>query len=381
MNTTQFLYNFFWEILGLIKSNKRPNMFMWGIQKHIFLDETQTYANLRTDLLGGDLTSPIGIASDLGFDESTVDTLIQHGAGFGTLGSYTFRENTEHQQTLYYLKDKKTGVMKNDFRQNNMNTSIKKLSQRRYLPHFVGISLTSFNGDDVKVGAGEEIPGYLNELELMTQKTAPYGDYLVIDLSHPNMPLYHLLSDEASMIPLIQTIQQTAQIAAPISTPKILLKVPYDISSLEVKSIAQIALKTGIDAIIVAGFASIQKNSEWVKSSGLESLSESTFVTGTPLKEGLIKLVREFRTRTNGFIPLIASGAILSGQDAFDFIAAGASAVEASTIFFTDGPHAMQKLNADLSRILREKGIRRVADAVGMNAPLDPNVEIQDLFN
>ena len=381
MNTTQFLYHFFWKLLGAFMPDKQPSMFVWGIQKQIFMEETQIYQNLRTNLLGGDLTSPIGISSDLGLDESTIDMLIQHGAGFGTLGSYTFRETEEHQQRLYYVKGKKTGVIKNDLRQNNMNVSVKKLSQRRYLPHFVGISLISFNADDVKIGDGREIPGYFNELELMTQKTAPYGDYLVIDVSHPNMPLFPLLSDESSMIPLIQTIQRTAQIAAPISTPKILLKVPYDISLLEIKSVSQIALKTGIDAIIVAGFASLQKNATWVKNSGVEALSDSTFVTGTPLKEGLIKLVQEFRKRTNGFIPLIASGAITSGQDAFDLLAAGACAVEIGSVFFTDGPCAIHKINADLSRILREKRIRNIASVIGINTPLDPNIEIQDLFN
>lgn len=381
MNTTPFLFKLFWNILGIVKPSSQRSMFEWGIQKHIFADETKIYENLRTELLGGDLTSPIGIASDLGVDESTIDLLIQHGAGFGTLGGYTFRENADHYRSLYYVNEKKKGVVKDDFRKKSIDTIGKKLSQRRHLPHFVGISLLSFNADDVKIGSGEEVPGYLNELELITQKVAPYADFLVIDVSQPNVPLYHLLSDESSMIPLIQNIRQTAEIAAPISTPKILLKVPYDISALEVKSISQIALKTGVDAIIVAGFATVEKHKEWIKNCGLEALSPTAFIAGKPLKSDLINLVRAFRKRTNGLIPLIASGAVLSGQDAFDLLAAGASAVEADCVFFTDGPCAIHQMNADLSRILRKKGIRRIADVIGMNTPLDPNVELRDLFD
>ena len=113
----------------------------------------------------------------------------------------------------------------------------------------------------------------------------------------------------------------------------------------------------------------------------MEALSPTAFIAGKPLKSDLINLVRAFRKRTNGLIPLIASGAVLSGQDAFDLLAAGASAVEADCVFFTDGPCAIHQMNADLSRILRKKGIRRIADVIGMNTPLDPNVELRDLFD
>ena len=381
MNTTQFLYGLYWKILGILNPDNQPNLFSWGVKKQIFAEDTKYYENLKTKLFDVELTTPIGISADMDIDVTTMDALIQQGAGFCTFGSYTLRPIPDHKQTLYYKNGRKMNALKQNLQEHDLTGSAVKLSQRRYLPHFVGISMLSYNADEMKIGNGEERPGYLVEYELMTQKAAPSCDFLVINISHPSMPLYQLLSDESSMRPLIETIQQTAQISAPISTPKILLKVPYDITPLEVKSLSQIALKTGLDGIIISGHGSLQKNMRLVLSKGLDSLDESAFICGCVLRDGMIKLVQEFRKRTHGCIPLIASDSIKSGQDVFDLLAAGASAVEVGTLLFTQGPTAVQKLNAELSKILREKGIRHISDVIGINSPLDPNVQIEDLFN
>ena len=381
MNTTQFLYGLYWKILGVLNPDNQPNLFSWGVKKQIFAEDTRYYENLKTKLFDTDLTTPIGVSADLDIDEATMDALIQQGAGLSTFGSYTLRPTDEHHQKLYYKHRRKMNALQQNLKEYNLTSSAVKLSQRRYLPHFVGISMLSYNADEMKIGNGEEKPAYLVEYELMTQKAAPSCDFLVINISHPSMPLYQLLSDESSMRPLIETVQQTAQIAAPISTPKVLLKVPYDITPLEVKSIAQIALKTGLDGIIVSGHASLEKNKRLMPSKGLDSLNESAFICGSVLHEGMMKLIQEFRIRTHGCLPLIASGTVKSGQDVFDLLAAGATIVEVGTHFFTQGPTAVHKLNAELSKILREKGIRHVSDVIGSQTPLDPNVQIEDLFS
>ncbi len=379
MNLSQFLYSLYWNILGFVSPTAQPEMFSWGIKTHVFLENTKRYPNLRTNLLGFDLKSPIGVASDIGLDEQTVDALIQHGAGFGTMGSYTYRENENHYQSLFYRRKKRTNIIRQEFRRFNLVNSDKKLSQRRHLPHCVGISMTSYMGDDIRISEKEYVPGYLHEYQLMTQKAAPVCDYLVINTSHPATPMYQLLSDESTIIPIIQIVQKTAQIAAPISTPKIILKVPFDVSHIEVKSIAQIALKTGIDAIMISGHAVLTKNAGYIEKR-IEMLDDTTMLTGDPLHDGMLQIVKKFRKCTHGMIPLIVSDCALSGRDVFDFMAVGASAVEAGVVFYFNGPSAIHKLNAELSTIMRRKGINKVSDLIGRSAPLDPNVTVEDLL-
>ncbi len=380
MNLSQFLYRIYWNVLGVFSPALQPEMFVWGVKKHVFLENTQTYRNLSTNLLGFDLKSPIGIVSDIGLDEQTVDLLIQHGAGFGTLGSYTYRENTNHAQTLFYKKGKRTSFLNQNFQDKNLQKTEKKLGQRRHLPHCIGISMSSYLTEDIRINEKDFVPGYLNEYQLLTQKVAPLCDYLVINASHPSTPLYPLLMDESTMLPLIQTVQQAAQIAAPISTPKIVLKVPFDMADVDIKTVSQIVLKTGIDGIIISGHSVLTKNTALPESKHVAALNDSSLFTGEPLRSGMLHNIQEFRKRTNGLVPLIASDCIFSGQDAFDFIAAGASAVEAGTVFYFYGPSAIHKLNAELSALMRKKGINRVTDLIGIDEPLDPNVTVEDLF-
>lgn len=380
MNST-IVYRIGWWFLGLFSSNLQSELLEWGIQKRVFDDGVKKYETLQTSFLDRNLKSPIGVSAGLDFEETTTDLLIQQGAGFGTLGSYTLNATPDHQQKLYFKAGRHLRTVTHYMAKRNILSAFSKLIQRRHLPYFVGINLVSFNAEDIHINPSETAPGYLSEFQIMTQKVAPYCDYLVIDVSSPLMPLYNLVSDESSIVPLIETVQETAQIAAPISTPKIVLKVPFDLSPLEVKSISQISLRMGIDAIMIAGTASLHKNPKWVKSKKFASYSSSAFMTGSDLKEGQIRLLREFRKCTNGCIPLIASGVVMTGADVFDLLSNGASVVEAGIAFYINGPTAVQRMNAELNQILRKKKIRQVSDVIGMSVPIDPNLEIQELFD
>ena len=382
MNLTQILYAFFWQLLAMIQPRFLRRVFSWGVEKRIYAENVKKYPSLRTTLLGTNISSPIGIQSDCRLDIQTIDSLIQLGAGFGTFGSYTLKDENDEHQTIYYCKDKKQRVFESNFAKTSIALVAKKLSSRRYLPHFVGASLISFNADEYKGLDQIPMPAYLHDFEQMTQAAAPFCDFLVINVSHPSSCLYQLISDESSLQPLIATVKKSASVAAPIRTPKILLKVPYDISDLEVKAISQMALKNELDGIVIAGPAIYQKNRSLLKAKELNELtSDTTFITGTPIRKGLLRLIREFRRRTNGLIPLIASGCIFSGQDVYDFLATGASAVEVGSSFPFGGPKSLLTITAEFAKLLKTNNIASVSDLIGMNEPLSKDVQMADLFD
>jgi dihydroorotate dehydrogenase (NAD+) catalytic subunit len=63
-------------------------------------------------------------------------------------------------------------------------------------------------------------------------------------------------------------------------------------------------------------------------------------------------------------VPLIGVGGIRTGADAFEFILAGASAVQVGTAIFND-PCAPVRVRDELHLLLGERGFDRLADAVG----------------
>jgi len=63
-------------------------------------------------------------------------------------------------------------------------------------------------------------------------------------------------------------------------------------------------------------------------------------------------------------VPLIGMGGILTGEDAFEFILAGASAIAIGTANFHD-PSALTRVQKELSVLLAERGFSALQDAIG----------------
>jgi dihydroorotate dehydrogenase (NAD+) catalytic subunit len=63
--------------------------------------------------------------------------------------------------------------------------------------------------------------------------------------------------------------------------------------------------------------------------------------------------------------PILGMGGIANGEDALQFVAAGASAVSVGTMTFHD-PAAPVRVQRELLGLLDERGFKTVADAVGI---------------
>ena len=66
-----------------------------------------------------------------------------------------------------------------------------------------------------------------------------------------------------------------------------------------------------------------------------------------------------------GKIPVIGVGGVSSAQDAFEFLLAGASAIQVGTAFVKQGTGIFLSLKKDLSELLEKNGFSSVHDAVG----------------
>lgn len=85
-------------------------------------------------------------------------------------------------------------------------------------------------------------------------------------------------------------------------------------------------------------------------------------VSGPAIKPLALRLVREAALAVK--IPVIGLGGILTGEDAAEFLIAGASAVEVGTATMAD-PQAPVRIAAELDDFLREQGVERVPALVG----------------
>ncbi len=338
---------------------------IWGLKSRIFALDTRGKPMLRTRLLGRDLKSPIGLACDFDYKGDALDLLVPLGLGFGELGSYTVNANTSAVRTSFVHSEKAVRIFTAETPNPGITKAVQIMAARRHLPHLTGVSLVSFGTEEINTKSGGSLYTYLEEFRQMSLQIAPCADYVVINLSHPNSSLCQLVADESSILPLIQTVQEAVKLAAPIVTPKIVVKVPHDMTDLEVKTVTDILLKAKVDAVIVGGAT---KNTSQKMNDAFKFMDYSSLMLGRPLSSGMLRLVRRFYTQSQGQLCIIASGGIQSGKDAYEAIAAGASAVEVCSALLLKGPGVVAKINKELIDLMRKNNIKSVKALVGTAA-------------
>lgn len=127
-----------------------------------------------------------------------------------------------------------------------------------------------------------------------------------------------------------------------------------------IQPLAQAAAEAGADAIsLINTFVSLAIDARTRRpriGAGFGGLS------GPAIKPIALRLVYEAAQAVS--IPVIGLGGIATGEDAAEFLIAGASAVQVGTASFWD-PSVTGKIGRDLERFLEEEKIERVADLVG----------------
>ena len=143
----------------------------------------------------------------------------------------------------------------------------------------------------------------------------------------------------------------------------LLLKIAPDLTPEERKDIAQVALETGIDGLIVS-------NTTVDRPPGLVSryAGEAGGLSGRPLFAPSTALLADMYRLTRGRLPLIGVGGIASAEDAYAKIRAGASLVQLYTALVFAGPDLVTRIKSGLASLLRRDGFASVTGAIGTDA-------------
>ncbi len=88
-------------------------------------------------------------------------------------------------------------------------------------------------------------------------------------------------------------------------------------------------------------------------------------LSGEYIKPIALANVRRFYELLKGEISTMGVGGIKSGQDAFEFLLAGADAVQVGTTFEKEGVNCFQRINKELEEILNKKGYSSISEVKG----------------
>jgi dihydroorotate dehydrogenase (NAD+) catalytic subunit len=153
-------------------------------------------------------------------------------------------------------------------------------------------------------------------------------------------------------------LSEVVEAARRVATRPLIVKLSPNVS--EIEPLARAAEASGADALsLVNTFISLAIDARTRRpriGAGFGGLS------GPAIKPIALRLVYQAARAVK--IPVIGLGGIASGEDAAEFLIAGARAVEVGTATFWD-PQSPLRIAGELSAFLRRENIPRAADLVG----------------
>jgi len=303
---------------------------------------------LRVSVLGLEFSNPIGLAAGFDKDALVPDAIARFGFGFVECGTVTPRpQDGNPRPRLFRLAEDRAVINRMGFNNRGMDEMARRLEKRR--------------GDvvlGINIGANKDSADRSADYRTAFLRLAPFASYIAVNVSSPNTPGLRGLQNR-NELELLLALLTNARAATGLRVP-LLLKIAPDIDSHGADDIADVALASGIEGLIVS-------NTTIARSASLKSpfAPQSGGLSGAPLFAPSTALLKAVRERVGAKLVLVGVGGISSGADAYAKIRAGASLVQLYTALVYDGPALVRRLKRELLACLVRDGFDTISAAIG----------------
>lgn len=310
---------------------------------------------LRTRVWDMEFPNPVGLAAGFDKDARVSDAMLALGFGFVEAGTVTPRPQPGNPKPrLFRLDEDRAVINRLGFNSGGVDAFALRLAARRQRPGRKGIVGANVGKNRDTMDAADD---YVSGIE----KVAGIADYIVINISSPNTPGLRDLQARAALDDLLRRSIAARNRAVPgARKPPLLAKVGPDLTQAQMVAIAEVALTTGVDGLIIG-------NTTVARPKDLRSRdrAEAGGLSGDPLFRPSTECLAEIYRLTKGRIPLIGCGGIADGATAYAKIRAGASLVQLYSALVFHGPGLVQRIKQELTQLLRRDGWNSVTEAVG----------------
>jgi dihydroorotate dehydrogenase len=304
---------------------------------------------------GLDFANPVGLAAGFDKDGRAMAPLLALGFACVEVGSVTPRPQPGNPRPrVFRLIEDAAIINRLGFNSGGIEAAAPRLARYRQAGKSQGIVGVNLGKNRDSEDAGADYAAGAAAL-------AGHADYLVINVSSPNTPGLRALQGRQHLAAIVQRVRD----ALPQNPPPLLLKIAPDLVEEDVSDIAALALTGAVDGLIVS-------NTTIARAAGLRSRhrGEAGGLSGKPLMAPSTALLGEIYRQTRGKVPLIGTGGIASGADAYAKIRAGASLVQLYTALVYQGPGLIRRIKDDLAESLRRDGFASLEEAVGVDQDL-----------
>lgn len=300
-----------------------------ALMRAIYKKESPTLAR---EVFGLNFPNPVGLAGGLDKNGEYYNILSDFGFGFVEIGSLTPKPQDGNPKPRCFRVPQDKAII-NRFGINNkgVRNAVEHLKKER--PEVIVAANISKNTTSINEDAAKD---YETSFALLYD----FVDMFVVNVSCPNVVGLTALQDISFLSDIVDRLLDLRRYYD--TYRPILLKVSPDLSKEQLDDIIDYCMRSGIDGI-VAGNTTRSREGLTIPQSKIDEIGNGG-MSGAPVHKKNLELVRYIHAKSQGNLPIIGVGGIMSGTEAKAMLDAGASLVEIYSGFIYEGPALIKRI-------------------------------------
>jgi dihydroorotate dehydrogenase len=308
----------------------------WGLLRHL---SDQPAPDPRK-LCGITFPNPVGLAAGLDKDGKHIDALGTLGFGFLEIGTVTPKPQPGNPKPrMFRLPQAQAIINRMGFNNDGVDACVTRVRNSAYWQNggIVGLNIGKNASTPIENAASD----YVMAMEAVYE----VASYITVNISSPNTQNLRALQGEDMLRSLLQSLHVAREALTDrfgVRKP-LFLKIAPDLEQNDIKLIADLLVEFKIDAIIATN-TTIARDAV----QELEFGQEAGGLSGAPVRDASTEVIRSLKEYLGNSIPIVGVGGIMSGKDAQEKIAAGASLIQIYSGLIYRGPKLISECAAAL---------------------------------
>jgi len=298
----------------------------WGLLKKIL--DAKPGAPLR--LLGLDLPNPVGLAAGLDKNGAYIDALSHMGFGFMEVGTVTPKSQPGNPKPrMFRLPQADALINRLGFNNQGLEAFLANVARSDWKKRggILGLNIGKNAATPIEQAADDYLLGLAG--------VYAHADYVTVNISSPNTQNLRALQQVDELTGLLTALREKRKELADKHgrAVPVVVKIAPDLDANQIATIAGLLPQYEIDGVIATNTTLSRKGVN-----GLPHAKEKGGLSGMPVHEASLKVIRGLRQELAADYPIIGVGGIMEGAQAVEKIQAGANAIQLYTGLIYRGP-------------------------------------------
>ena len=318
---------------------------------------------IPTALFGLDFRNPFGIAAGLDKRAEALRGWESLGLGFMEIGGITMLEQLGNPKPRMFRAGKSKALVNRMGFNNPGSENIAMQLNRHFSKHGPPKIPLWINLGKSKL---TELEDAAEDYATTMQRLWKYADVFVINVSSPNTPNLRELQKDEDLRKIIESCKFVNESESKLqgkSLKPLLVKISPDVDDEQLVAIVNTARSNGCNGIIATN-TTMSRPSE-ISASEQALFAQTGGMSGLPIQQSSTEMISKIYKMTNGEFPIVGVGGIMSGEDAWQKICAGASLIQAYSGFVFEGASLTKQVVNGIDKKMKQNGYSSLDQAIG----------------